>query len=136
MSQETSPLRVLPPAHDPEHMWHVTLTVAGKAQEAETVLSCLQRLSERHPFLMDARYATDRAEIRYWEEAENLATAIDLASRVWQMNAEAAGLPGWHVVASRWSSGPRCVIAVSVMPACAWREDGSPRCSPVGFPRG
>lgn len=98
MSQETSPLRVLPPAHDPEHMWHVTLTVAGKAHKAETVLSSLQRLSERHPFLMDARYATDRAEIRYWEEAENLATAIDLASRVWQMNAEAAGLPGWHVV--------------------------------------
>lgn len=98
MSQETSPLRVIPVAHDPEHMWHVTLTICGQAQEPRSVEAALGRLSDRHPFLMDARYSGDRAEIRYWEEAESLATAMDLASRVWQMNAEAAGLPGWRVV--------------------------------------
>jgi hypothetical protein len=79
-------------------MWHVTLTVAGEIQDVGSVRSALQRLSERHPFLMDARYSGDRAEIRYWEEATNLATAVDLASQVWRMNADAAGLPGWHVV--------------------------------------
>lgn len=98
MSQETSPLHVIPAPHDPEHMWHVTLTICGQRKDPDEVRASLQRLSERHPFLMDARYAADRAEIRYWEEAENLATAMDLASRVWQMNAEAAGLPGWRVV--------------------------------------
>lgn len=98
MSHETSPLRVVTRLHEPEHMWHVTLTVCGDEQDPSSVFAALQRMSERHPFMMDARYSGDRAEIRYWEEAENLATAMDLASRVWQMNADAAGLPGWRVV--------------------------------------
>lgn len=98
VTQETSPLHVISPAREPEHMWHITLTVSGEVQDLGSVRSALQRFSERHPFLMDARYSGDRAEIRYWEEATNLATAVDLASRVWRMNADAAGLPGWHVV--------------------------------------
>ena len=50
-------------------MWHVTLTVAGHPVAVAEIRSGLERLEHEHPFLLSARYAPDRAELRYWEEA-------------------------------------------------------------------
>jgi hypothetical protein len=51
-----------------------------------------------HPFLLEARYATDRVELRYWEEAEGMEAAALLASAMWSVNEHSADLPGWDVV--------------------------------------
>ena len=62
-------------------MWHITVTVAGAPVEGPVIKAALERLSEEHPFLLSGRYSTDRAEVRYWEEAPDVATALRMASR-------------------------------------------------------
>ncbi len=52
-------------------LWLVTLTVAGTATEATEVRAALDRLTKEQPFLLEGRYGADRAELRYWEEAED-----------------------------------------------------------------
>ncbi len=84
-----------PPARD---MWHVTLTVAGSAVEGEVIRLALERLSEEHPFLLSGRYSTDRAEVRYWEEAPDVTAALRMAAELWDEHAESAALPAWRVV--------------------------------------
>ena len=93
-------LRSVPPATDigSHRMWHVTLTVAGEAEPIDRVRTALERLSHMHPFLLEARYAVDRAELRYWEEAEGMEAAAAVASAMWQVNEHSADLPGWDVV--------------------------------------
>jgi len=93
-------LRSVPPATEvgSHRMWHVTLTVAGAAEPIDRVRTALERLSHMHPFLLEARYAVDRAELRYWEEAEGMEAAAAIASAMWQVNERSADLPGWDVV--------------------------------------
>ncbi|MDQ1487363.1 MAG: hypothetical protein QOJ62_3056 [Actinomycetota bacterium] len=79
-------------------LWHVTLTVGGDAMEASLVKAALERLSGEQPFLLSGRYATDRAEVRYWEEAPECADAAALALRLWGEHRASAGLPVWHVL--------------------------------------
>lgn len=79
-------------------LWHVTLTVAGNGVEALIVRNALRRLSEQRPFLHSLKYAADRAEIQYWEEADSLLDASSLALRVWNEYRDSAGLPRWEVV--------------------------------------
>jgi hypothetical protein len=79
-------------------MWHVTLTVAGDPVSAEEIKSALERLSEQHPFLLAGRFAKDRAEVRYWEQAEDAETAVSLAVHLWAEHLDSAGLPEWAVV--------------------------------------
>lgn len=78
-------------------MWHVTLTVAGDAVPIATIRAALERLSDEHPFLLSGRYAADRAEVRYWEEATEVATALRLAVLLWDEHAVSAQLPAWRV---------------------------------------
>lgn len=79
-------------------MWHVTLTVSGApVREAEIRLG-LERLSHEHPFLLDGRYASDRAEVRYWDEAPDVSGAIAHATGLWEMHRVSAELPEWSVV--------------------------------------
>ena len=79
-------------------MWHITLTVAG-AHVPESVIKCaLERLSHEHPFLLSGRYSADRAEVRYWEEATDVATALRMAVALWEEHTESADLPPWRVV--------------------------------------
>jgi hypothetical protein len=80
-------------------LWHVTLTVAGSDQAPDDVLAALERLSAERPFFLSGRYAGDRAELRYWEEAQDCADACAMALRVWFDHRESAVLPPWHVVA-------------------------------------
>ena len=79
-------------------MWHVTLTLAGDPTDSRLVRDGLERLAHRHPFLLAGRYAGDRAEVRYWEEASDVESVIGLALGLWGEHREAAGLPDWSVV--------------------------------------
>jgi len=83
---------------DDIRLWHVTLTVAGDGVEPLIVRNALRRLSEQRPFLHSLKYAADRAEIQYWEEADSLLDASSLALRVWNEYRDSAGLPRWEVV--------------------------------------
>jgi hypothetical protein len=82
----------------PRHLWHVVLTVGGEPCDLETVRSGLERLRVERPFLLTCRYAGDRAEVRYWEEARDLDDAAALALRLWGEHRVSAGLPPWTVV--------------------------------------
>ena len=79
-------------------LWHVTVTVTGSTHHAKVVHDAMVRLSEERPFLHALRYAPDRAEIRYWEEADVMIDAASLALRVWSEHRGSAGLPHWEVV--------------------------------------
>ncbi len=92
-------IHVLPLPDPPEPlMWHVTLTVAGDQVSAEYIKSALERLSDQHPFLLAGRFAVNRAEVRYWEQADDAETAVSLALHLWAEHLDSAGLPEWQVV--------------------------------------
>lgn len=82
----------------PSHLWFVTITVAGDPVDAQIIKAGLERLSHDHPFLLSGRYAPDRAEIRYWEEAPTARVVTGLALDLWHEHRVTAGLPDWHVV--------------------------------------
>ena len=79
-------------------MWHVTLTVSGRPVSVPQIRDGLERLSHEHPFLLAGRYAEDRAELRYWEEAPAIDLAVALATRLWSEHRGTASLPDWEVV--------------------------------------
>lgn len=79
-------------------MWHVTVTVAGDPVSSDSIKTALERLSEQHPFLLAGRFSVDRAEVRYWEEADDAETAVSLALHLWNEHLDSAGLPPWEVV--------------------------------------
>ena len=79
-------------------MWHVTLTVEGAAVSSHEIRAALDRLSDEHPFLLAGRYASNRAEVRYWDEAADASSAVELAARLWAEHRVSAGLPDWEVV--------------------------------------
>jgi len=79
-------------------LWHVTVTLAGAPAPVDRLRAGLERLTRQSPFLASARYAVDRVEVRYWDEAENVDDAAAMALRLWGEHRESAGLPDWHVV--------------------------------------
>jgi hypothetical protein len=79
-------------------LWHVTVTFAGSAVDPAELKNGLQRLTQESPFLASARYADDRVEVRYWDEAENIDDAAAMALRLWHDHRESTRLPEWHVV--------------------------------------
>ncbi len=84
------------PVAAPE-MWHVTLTVGGAPTDSFDLRAALGRLADERPFLLSARYAEDRVEVRYWEEASCVEDAAALALRLWGEHRGTAGLPPWGV---------------------------------------
>jgi hypothetical protein len=86
------------PSVEQRLMWHVTLTMGGGAILADQVRAALERLADERPFLLSARYAADRVELRYWEEAPCVDDAAALALRLWGEHRDSAGLPPWAVV--------------------------------------
>lgn len=82
---------------EPRPMWHVTLTVVGDAVPTGEIRGALERLTHEQPFLLSARYAQDRAELRYWEEARDLEDAAAMALRLWGEHRTSADLPPWRV---------------------------------------
>jgi hypothetical protein len=83
---------------DEATMWHVTVTMGGAPVNPLDVRAGLERLSLERPFLLTARYAADRAEVRYWEEARDIDDAAALALRLWGEHRRTAGLPPWRVI--------------------------------------
>jgi hypothetical protein len=79
-------------------LWHVTLTVAGDAVDPTALRDALERLAAERPFMVSMRYGLDRAELRYWDEAEDLDDAAALALRLWGDHRASAHLPDWKVV--------------------------------------
>ncbi len=79
-------------------LWFVTVTVTGPAQEPCTVREALERLTLERPFAVSARFAADRAEVTYWDEAEDVAVAAAQGLRMWSDHQASAGLPQWRVV--------------------------------------
>ena len=88
-----------PVVPDDRSLWFITITLAGPSVAPADIRSALERLSHEHPFLLSGRYANDRAEIRYWEEATDARLATTLALDLWGQHRETAGLPDWDVVA-------------------------------------
>ena len=88
----------VPTAQDDLPLWHVRVTLAGPATDAEQLGQALQRLCQMSPFLASVRYNAERAEVTYWDEAENADDAAALALRVWNDHRRSVGLPPWHVV--------------------------------------
>jgi hypothetical protein len=84
--------------HPAARLWHVTLTVGGETVPVEEIRAALERLSAEHRFLLDGRYADDRVEVRYWEEAEYLEDAAAMALRLWGEHRVSARLPRWEVL--------------------------------------
>ena len=83
---------------DPAHIWHVTLTVTGIPITEAEIRAALERLSHEHPFLLSGRFAVDRAEVRYWEEAANISQVLAMAVRLWAEHGQSAQLPQWAAV--------------------------------------
>jgi hypothetical protein len=83
---------------DAPRLWHVTLSVAGGEAPLKEVRRGLEQLAHDHPFLLTSRYATDHAEIRYWEEARDLHDAAAVALRLWGEHRQSAKLPPWEIV--------------------------------------
>ncbi|GAA3806002.1 hypothetical protein ACFS5L_03585 [Streptomyces phyllanthi] len=83
---------------DAHRLWHVTLSVSGGEAPLKEVRRGLEQLAHDHPFLLTSRYATDHAEIRYWEEARDLHDAAAVALRLWGEHRQSAKLPPWEIV--------------------------------------
>jgi hypothetical protein len=119
-------------------LWLVTVTVGGADVPADAVRAALERLGAEQPFLLSGRYATDCAELRYWEEAETCVDACALALRLWGEHRTSARLPAWEVrgvevleqgVAERRGDADRLLPApvsglVPVSPTGSWRPLG------------
>ncbi len=79
-------------------LWHVTLTVSGAPVDGSALRDGLERLVHERPFMLAVRYAADRAELRYWDEAEDVDDAAALALRLWGDHRGSCDLPPWRVV--------------------------------------
>ncbi|WP_225987712.1 hypothetical protein [Streptomyces spectabilis] len=82
---------------EPSRLWHVTLTVTGPARPLAEVRRALEQLAHEHPSILTSRYATDHAEIRYWEEARDLHDAAAVALRQWYEHRDSARMPPWEL---------------------------------------
>ena len=106
-------------------LWHVTLTLGGDQVDTAVVLAALQRLADEQPFLLSGRYAGDRAELRYWEEADDCQDAAAMALRLWGEHRASAELPPWTVLGLEIvdeSVHRERGDAVSVMAVGGWRH--------------
>jgi hypothetical protein len=79
-------------------LWFVTVTLGGDPLEPTETKAALERLSIERPFVVSARYGADRAEVRYWDECDDVSVAVGQALRMWSDHAESARLPRWKVV--------------------------------------
>lgn len=94
----TSPDSEPVPAAQEIPLWHVRVTLAGSRVDTEVLRAALEGMCSNGPFLGSARYADDRVELTYWDEAEDVDDAAALALRVWNDHRRTFGLPAWTVV--------------------------------------
>ena len=107
--QRRSHLRLLPagsaaPDGTPEPgaqagYWYVRVTFGGAPVQDDSLVPALRRLTEANPVGMTVRYAPNRAEVSYWDEAPDAEDAAAMALRVWNEHRTELGLPDWQVTA-------------------------------------
>lgn len=78
-------------------LWHLTVTFAGAPVDPARLAASLRVLVEEQ-LLATVRYGEDRAEISYWDEAEDLDDAASLGLRLWADHRRSADLPDWRPV--------------------------------------
>ncbi|MFF0739601.1 hypothetical protein ACFYVL_04290 [Streptomyces sp. NPDC004111] len=81
----------------PDTLWHITLSVCGPAAPLAEVRRALERITHDFPALVNARYAADRAELRYWNEALHLPGATGAALDFWSAHRQGTVLREWGV---------------------------------------
>lgn len=86
------------PAPGQTSLWHVSVTFAGPRVPRQQLHAALVRLVEAQPFPATVRYNDERAEISYWDEAEDVDDAAALGLRMWAEHRRTADLPGWRAV--------------------------------------
>lgn len=74
------------------------MTFAGAPVDPAALAASLRTLVEEQPFLASVRYSAERAEISYWDEAEDLDDAASLGLRLWSEHRRSADLPDWRPV--------------------------------------
>ena len=79
-------------------MWFVKVTVGGESLSPPRVQRSLEHLSVERAFLVSARYDSDRAEVRYWDECDDVETALRQALALWGDHEVSTRLPGWTVI--------------------------------------
>jgi hypothetical protein len=79
-------------------LWHITVTVGGEPQDPSKTHAALLRLLAERPFIHSVRYGEGRAEVRYWEESQEMVDAASLALRLWNEHKTSADLPDWRIV--------------------------------------
>ena len=75
----------------------MTLTVGGEPCEVDEVRAAMHRLSAERAFMISGRYAASRAELAYWDEADECEDVCALALRLWGEHRRTAKLPAWSV---------------------------------------
>ncbi|MFC1409831.1 hypothetical protein ACEZCY_24140 [Streptacidiphilus sp. N1-12] len=101
---QNAPTAAIPPSTSADEdggrsrLWHVVLSVAGRATPLTELKRGLEQLAHDHTPFLTARYATDHGEIRYWEQAEDLQDAAAMALRLWGEHKASARLPPWEIV--------------------------------------
>jgi hypothetical protein len=55
------------------------------------------RLSAERAHMISGRYDASRAEVSYWDEADDCGDVCALALRLWGEHRRTAGLPPWSV---------------------------------------
>lgn len=78
-------------------LWHLRVTFAGAVTDVAHLVAGLRVLVEAQP-LATVRYAADRAEISYWDEAEDIDDVAALGLRLWAEHRRTADLPDWQPV--------------------------------------
>jgi len=84
--------------NDETQLWHVTVTVGGQPHDLSETHQALLRLIQERPFIHSLRYAEERAEVRYWEESDDMVDAASLALRLWNEHRGSADLPDWKIL--------------------------------------
>jgi hypothetical protein len=79
-------------------LWFVKVTVGGDSLTPEQVRQALEELSVERAFLVSARFDSDRADVRYWDECDHADEAIRQALSLWGDDEVFARLPGWTVI--------------------------------------
>ena len=82
---------------DDDRLWHITVTAGGPARTVAEVAEALEELASLRPFMHSLRHGTDRAEIKFWEEAPTALDAASLAMRVWGEFRASIGLGDWEM---------------------------------------
>ena len=80
-------------------LWYIRVTFGGAPVPDAQLARALRRLTDANPVGMAVRYAVDRAEVSYWDEAPDAEDAAAMALRVWHEHRTKLGLPDWQVVA-------------------------------------